>query len=30
LDFSWSHDGKQLLLAKERRTNNVVLISNFK
>jgi len=28
-DFSWSHDGKQLALARGNRNSNVVLISNF-
>jgi eukaryotic-like serine/threonine-protein kinase len=28
-DFAWSHDGKQLLLAKGEETSDVVLISNF-
>jgi len=28
-DFSWTQDGKQLLLAKGERTGDVVLISNF-
>jgi Tol biopolymer transport system component len=29
-DFSWSHDGKQLLLAKGEETSDVVLVSNFR
>jgi Tol biopolymer transport system component/tRNA A-37 threonylcarbamoyl transferase component Bud32 len=29
-DFSWSRDGKQLLLAKGESTSDVVLISNFR
>jgi Tol biopolymer transport system component len=29
LDFAWSHDGKQLVLARGNRNSNVVLISNF-
>ena len=29
-DFSWSRDGKQLLLAKGNQTSDVVLISNFR
>jgi eukaryotic-like serine/threonine-protein kinase len=29
-DFSWSRDGKQLLLAKGDQTSDVVLISNFR
>ena len=29
LDFAWSHDGKQLVLARGSRNSNVVLISNF-
>jgi eukaryotic-like serine/threonine-protein kinase len=28
-DFSWTRDGKQLLLAKGQKTSDVVLISNF-
>jgi Tol biopolymer transport system component len=28
-DFSWTHDGRQLLLAKGELTSDVVLISNF-
>jgi Tol biopolymer transport system component len=28
-DFSWTRDGKQLLLAKGEWTSDVVLISNF-
>jgi eukaryotic-like serine/threonine-protein kinase len=28
-DFSWTHDGKELLLAKGEWTSDVVLISNF-
>ena len=28
-DFSWTRDGRQLLLAKGERTSNVVLFSNF-
>ena len=29
-DFSWSRDGKQLLLAKGEETSDVVLVSNFR
>jgi Tol biopolymer transport system component len=29
-NFSWSRDGKQLLLAKGDYTSDVVLISNFR
>ena len=29
LDFAWSRDGKQLVLARGNRNSNVVLISNF-
>jgi eukaryotic-like serine/threonine-protein kinase len=29
-DFSWSRDGRQLLLSKGSRTSDVVLISNFR
>ena len=29
-DFSWTRDGKQLLLAKGEDTSDVVLISNFR
>jgi hypothetical protein len=29
-DFSWTRDGKQLLLAKGEMTSDVVLISNFR
>ena len=29
-NFSWSRDGKQLLLAKGEDTSDVVLISNFR
>lgn len=29
-DFSWTRDGKQLLLAKGEWTSDVVLISNFR
>jgi Tol biopolymer transport system component len=28
--FSWSHDGKELLVAKGSETSDVVLISNFR
>jgi serine/threonine protein kinase len=28
-DFAWSHDGRQLALARGNRNSNVVLISNF-
>jgi Tol biopolymer transport system component len=28
--FDWSHDGKQLALARGNQTSDVVLISNFK
>jgi hypothetical protein len=28
-DFSWTQDGKQLMLAKGERTSDAVLISNF-
>jgi eukaryotic-like serine/threonine-protein kinase len=28
-DFAWSHDGKQLVLARGNQNSNVVLISNF-
>jgi eukaryotic-like serine/threonine-protein kinase len=29
-DFAWTHDGKQLLLAKGEETSDVVLVSNFR
>jgi hypothetical protein len=28
-DFSWSHDGKQMLLSRGDRTSDVVMISGF-
>jgi hypothetical protein len=29
-DFDWSHDGKQLVVARGHLNSNVVLISNFR